>query len=100
MTWAAGYPLPLFPIRHEDRAEQIALACPSASSPDIPNDLRPHEALSQARRARHYEPSFRPMPDKPRTPEYDADMTVRWVAPSEAKENCMVEWLIGITANR
>lgn len=44
------------------------------------NDLRPHEALSQTPPARHYEPSFRPMPDKPRVPEYDVDMTVRWVS--------------------
>jgi transposase InsO family protein len=43
------------------------------------NDLRPHEALSQTPPARHYEPSLRPMPQA-RPPEYDQDMTVRWVS--------------------
>ena len=43
------------------------------------NDVRPHEALSQTPPARHYEPSRRPMPDQPRAPQYDPDMTVRWV---------------------
>lgn len=43
------------------------------------NDVRPHEALSQTTPASYYEPSWRPMPDQPKAPEYDADMAVRWV---------------------
>jgi transposase InsO family protein len=41
------------------------------------NDVRPHEALGQTPPARHYEPSLRPMPDKPRCPEYAAGFEVR-----------------------
>lgn len=43
------------------------------------NDQRPHEALSQTPPARHYDPSPRPMPEAPRAPRYDSDVTVRWV---------------------
>lgn len=43
------------------------------------NEHRPHEALGQTPPARHYEPSLRPMPDRPRPPEYAADFVVRWV---------------------
>jgi putative transposase len=43
------------------------------------NDVRPHEALSQTTPASHYEPSWRPMPESPRPPSYDPDVTVRWV---------------------
>lgn len=46
------------------------------------NDHRPHEALGQTPPARHYEPSLRPMPDRPRAPEYDADFEVRLVKPN------------------
>ena len=41
------------------------------------NEDRPHEALSQTPPARHYEPSLRPMPLRPREPEYDSDFVVR-----------------------
>jgi putative transposase len=44
------------------------------------NEVRPHEALGQTPPARHYEPSHRPMPDKPRCPEYASDVEVRRVA--------------------
>jgi transposase InsO family protein len=44
------------------------------------NDVRPHEALGQTPPGRHYEPSLRPMPEA-KTPEYDPDMTQRWVTP-------------------
>jgi putative transposase len=45
------------------------------------NDVRPHEALGQTPPGRHYEPSPRLMPDKPREPEYGADVEVRRVRP-------------------
>jgi putative transposase len=45
------------------------------------NDVRPHEALGQTPPARHYEPSLRLMPDKPRDPEYGADVEVRRARP-------------------
>ncbi len=45
------------------------------------NDVRPHEALGQTPPARHYEPSPRLMPDKPREPEYGGDVEVRRVRP-------------------
>jgi hypothetical protein len=51
------------------------------------NDHRPHEALGQTPPARHYEPSLRPMPDRPRAPEYDADFEVRLV-----KVNGLFSW--------
>ena len=51
------------------------------------NDRRPHEALGQTPPAKHYEPSLRPMPESPRSPEYGDDFTVRWVA-----ENGMTSW--------
>jgi transposase InsO family protein len=44
------------------------------------NDRRPHEALEQTPPAKHYEPSSRRMPDRPRCPEYGDDFSVRWVA--------------------
>jgi len=43
------------------------------------NEVRPHEALGQTPPARHYEPSHRPMPEKPKGPEYGADFEVRRV---------------------
>jgi transposase InsO family protein len=43
------------------------------------NESRPHEALGQTPPAQHYEPSWRPMPEQPRTPEYDERFTVRRV---------------------
>jgi putative transposase len=43
------------------------------------NEHRPHEALAQTPPAAHYEPSLRPMPDRPRPPEYGADFVVRRV---------------------
>jgi transposase InsO family protein len=43
------------------------------------NDRRPHEALGQTPPAKHYEPSSRPMPDRPRPPEYGDQDSVRWV---------------------
>jgi transposase InsO family protein len=43
------------------------------------NEHRPHEALAQTPPAAHYEPSLRPMPDRPRPPEYGADFAVRRV---------------------
>jgi len=46
------------------------------------NDHRPHEALSMTPPASHYEPSLRPMPDRPRAPEYGDELTVRQVAPN------------------
>jgi putative transposase len=46
------------------------------------NEHRPHEALAQTPPAAHYEPSLRPMPDRPRSPEYGADFDVRRVAPN------------------
>jgi transposase InsO family protein len=52
------------------------------------NDVRPHEALGQTPPARHYEPSLRVMPDKPRCPEYGADFAVRWVNST----NGMISW--------
>ena len=42
------------------------------------NDERPHEALGQVPPARVYAPSLRPMPDKPRAPEYGDGFAVRW----------------------
>jgi len=44
------------------------------------NEHRPHEALGQTPPAAHYEPSLRPMPDRPRPPEYGADFAVRRVS--------------------
>lgn len=46
------------------------------------NDHRPHEALSMTPPAAHYEPSLRPMPDRPRAPEYGDERIVRQVAPN------------------
>jgi len=43
------------------------------------NDHRPHEALEQTPPARHYEPSLRAMPDRPRPPEYDSQFHTRRV---------------------
>lgn len=51
------------------------------------NDRRPHEALGQTPPAKHYEPSLRPMPERPRSPEYADDFTVRWV-----NESGMISW--------
>lgn len=48
------------------------------------NDHRPHEALGQTPPAAHYEPSWRPMPERPREPEYGEGFQVRRVAPSGA----------------
>jgi putative transposase len=45
------------------------------------NEHRPHEALGQTPPARHYEPSMRPMPDRPRPPEYGDGFEVRWADP-------------------
>jgi hypothetical protein len=44
------------------------------------NNRRPHESLGQTPPAKHYEPSRRPMPDRPRSPDYGDDFTVRWIA--------------------
>lgn len=41
------------------------------------NQDRPHEALGQTPPAAHYEPSLRPMPERPRAPEYSAEFSVR-----------------------
>lgn len=41
------------------------------------NEERPHEALGQTPPASHYEPSLRPMPDRPRSPEYGEGFVVR-----------------------
>ena len=46
------------------------------------NDHRPHEALGQTPPARHYEPSLRSMPDRPRPPEYGEAFVVRRVKPN------------------
>jgi putative transposase len=46
------------------------------------NEVRPHEALGQSPPARHYEPSHRPMPEQPRSPEYSPDEEVRRVGPN------------------
>ena len=46
------------------------------------NDERPHEALSMTPPAAHYEPSLRPMPDRPRALEYGDELVVRQVAPN------------------
>jgi putative transposase len=43
------------------------------------NDVRPHEALGQTPPARRYEPSWRPMPSKLLTPEYEAEVVPRLV---------------------
>jgi putative transposase len=43
------------------------------------NEHRPHEALGQTAPAKHYEPSFRLLPDRPRPPEYSGDFEVRHV---------------------
>lgn len=43
------------------------------------NDARPHEALGMTPPAAHYEPSSRPMPERPREPEYADDIEVRRV---------------------
>ena len=45
------------------------------------NEHRPHEALGQTTPAAHYEPSLRPMPDRPRPPEYGDGFVVRQVSP-------------------
>jgi putative transposase len=46
------------------------------------NEERPHEALGQTPPARHYEPSHRRMPQRPREPEYGDDFEVRRVLPT------------------
>jgi transposase InsO family protein len=46
------------------------------------NEHRPHQALGQTPPAAHYEPSLRPMPDRPRAPEYRQDFVVRRVRPN------------------
>jgi transposase InsO family protein len=46
------------------------------------NERRPHEALGQSPPAKHYEPSLRPMPERPRPPEYGDELSVRWVGTS------------------
>ena len=43
------------------------------------NDDRPHEALGMTPPAAHYEPSLRPMPDRPRAPQYGDPFVVRQV---------------------
>lgn len=45
------------------------------------NDHRPHEALGQTPPARHYEPSMRVMPERPREPEYGDGFEVRRIRP-------------------
>lgn len=45
------------------------------------NDHRPHEALGQTPPGRHYEPSLRVMPERPREPQYGQDFEVRRVRP-------------------
>jgi putative transposase len=45
------------------------------------NDHRPHEALGQTPPARHYEPSMRVMPERPREPEYGNGFEVRRIRP-------------------
>ena len=52
------------------------------------NNARPHEALGMKTPASHYEPSWRPMPATPRSPEYDAGWIVRKV-----KSNGSFSWL-------
>ena len=46
------------------------------------NDVRPHEALNQTPPARHYQASWRPMPSALLTPEYEAEVVQRVVAPN------------------
>jgi hypothetical protein len=48
------------------------------------NEHRPHEALGMKTPASHYEPSGRPMPERPREPEYAEGFVVRRVNPSGA----------------
>ena len=51
------------------------------------NDVRPHEALGQTPPARRYEPSWRPMPSKLPTPEYEPELVPRLV-----NEKGVVSW--------
>jgi putative transposase len=81
--------------RHERMHQTLKQQTASPPQPTMPdqqrvmdrfrhdyNEVRPHEALGQTPPARHYEPSYRPMPAAPRCPEYDADVEVRRVAPN------------------